>query len=141
MFCGMGGQSVQGAMLVYPKGSCGNTVCCLFAHLLVCISQAGLEPASGSMGVLLFSHYNVGVLGVEVLLLLVGFFLPSMAPASQQEFYLWSSHCLLPLSSHHFGFLLNSEFLIIYSIKYTINSNIITKKLILVVKNFLLYGN
>jgi hypothetical protein len=41
------GQSVQGAMLVYPRGSCGNTTCCLFAHLLVCVSQAGLELAFG----------------------------------------------------------------------------------------------
>jgi hypothetical protein len=34
-------QSVQGAMLVCPRGGCGNTVCHLFAHLFVCISQAG----------------------------------------------------------------------------------------------------
>jgi hypothetical protein len=32
----VGGQSVQGAMLVYPRGSCGNTTCHLFAHLMVC---------------------------------------------------------------------------------------------------------
>jgi hypothetical protein len=41
-FCRVGeGQFVQGAVLVCPRGSCGNTVCCLFAHLLVCISQSG----------------------------------------------------------------------------------------------------
>jgi hypothetical protein len=52
-FCGVVPQSVQGAMLVYPKGGCGNTAWYLFAHLLVCwISQANLEPASGSMGAL-----------------------------------------------------------------------------------------
>jgi hypothetical protein len=33
---GRGCQSVQRAMLVYPRGGCGNTACCLFAHLLVC---------------------------------------------------------------------------------------------------------
>jgi hypothetical protein len=56
-FCVWGGcQSVQGAMLVYPRGRCGNTMCCLFAHLLVCVSQAGLELASGSVGALLFSQ-------------------------------------------------------------------------------------
>jgi hypothetical protein len=33
--CG-GGQSVQGTMLFYPRGGCGNTTCCLFAHLLIC---------------------------------------------------------------------------------------------------------
>jgi hypothetical protein len=54
-----GGQSVQEAMLVYPKGSCRNTAYCLFAHLLVCISQAGLELASGAAGVLLFSQCNM----------------------------------------------------------------------------------
>jgi hypothetical protein len=56
-FCG--GQSVQGAILVYSRGSCGSTTCYLFAHLLVCISQAGLEPASGCTGALLCSQYNV----------------------------------------------------------------------------------
>jgi hypothetical protein len=89
-----GCQSVQGAMLVYPRGGCGSTTCHLFAHLLVCISQAGLEPASGSTGALLVSQCNVawrsflwlGVQGVRVLLILGGFFLPSVAPASQQDF-------------------------------------------------------
>jgi hypothetical protein len=31
----------RGAMPVYPRGGCGSTTCHLFAHLLVCISQAG----------------------------------------------------------------------------------------------------
>jgi hypothetical protein len=35
------GQSVLGPMLVYPSGSCLNTACHLFAHLSVCIFQAG----------------------------------------------------------------------------------------------------
>jgi hypothetical protein len=35
-----GGQSVQGAMLIWPRVVCGSTVCCL-AHLVVCISLAG----------------------------------------------------------------------------------------------------
>jgi hypothetical protein len=35
-----GGQSVQGAMLIWPRVVCGSTACCL-AHLLICISQAG----------------------------------------------------------------------------------------------------
>jgi hypothetical protein len=58
-FGGGGGQSAQGAMLVYPRGSCGNTMCCLFAHLLVCVAQASLELVSGSVGALLFSQCNV----------------------------------------------------------------------------------
>jgi hypothetical protein len=66
-------------MLVYPRDSCGNTTCHLFAHLLVCISQAGLELASDGEGTLLVSQYNMapggalyglGVWGVGVLLLL-----------------------------------------------------------------------
>jgi hypothetical protein len=32
------GQSVQGTMLVYPRGDCGSTMCHLFAHLFVCVS-------------------------------------------------------------------------------------------------------
>jgi hypothetical protein len=34
-----GGQSVQGALLIFPRGGCWDTACHLFAHLLVC--QAG----------------------------------------------------------------------------------------------------
>jgi hypothetical protein len=36
-----GSQSVQGAMLICPRVVCGSTTCHLFAHLVVCISQAG----------------------------------------------------------------------------------------------------
>jgi hypothetical protein len=55
------GQSVQSSMLVYPRvNHCsGTTMCHLFTHLLVCVSQAGLEPVSGGMGVLLFTQCNV----------------------------------------------------------------------------------
>jgi hypothetical protein len=88
------GQSVQGAMVVYPRGSCGNTVCHLFPHLLVCISQAGLEPASGSTGALLFSQCNVPwkrfVWGWGFSVWSFDsswwFFLPRVPPASQQNF-------------------------------------------------------
>jgi hypothetical protein len=34
-----GGQSVQGAMLIWPTVVCGSTTCCL-AHLVVCFSRA-----------------------------------------------------------------------------------------------------
>jgi hypothetical protein len=53
------GQTVQGAMLVCPRGSCGNTTCRLFAHLLVYVSQADFELASGGTGALLFSKYDM----------------------------------------------------------------------------------
>jgi hypothetical protein len=52
-------QSVQEAMLVYPRGGCGNRTCRLFVHLLVYISQACLEFASGGAGALLFSQCNM----------------------------------------------------------------------------------
>jgi hypothetical protein len=35
-----GGQSVQEAMLIWPRVVCGSTTCCL-AHLVLCFSQAG----------------------------------------------------------------------------------------------------
>jgi hypothetical protein len=58
-FLWRGGQSDQGAMLVYPRGGCGSTVCHLFAHPLVCVSQADLELTSGSTGALLVSQCNM----------------------------------------------------------------------------------
>jgi hypothetical protein len=40
-FFPMGGsQSVQGAMLIWPRFVCGSNTCCL-AHMVVCFSQAG----------------------------------------------------------------------------------------------------
>jgi hypothetical protein len=44
------GQSVQGTMMVYPRGSSGNTAWLLFAHLLFCVSQAGLGASIPSRG-------------------------------------------------------------------------------------------
>jgi hypothetical protein len=89
-----GGQSAQGVVLFYLRSSCGNTACNLFTQLLVCITQAGLELVSGGTGALLFfsvmwrgeALYRLGVQGVIVSILLGGFFLPSVAPASQQNF-------------------------------------------------------
>jgi hypothetical protein len=92
--------SVQGAMLVYPRGGCGNTTGRLFAHLLVCVSQAGWEPTSGGVGALLISHcnmYRLRVQGFGVLLLLGGFFLRIVAPVCQQNF--WFTKCTLSASS------------------------------------------
>jgi hypothetical protein len=39
-FSWVGGQSIQGAMLIWSRFFCGNTACRL-AHLVVCFSQAG----------------------------------------------------------------------------------------------------
>jgi hypothetical protein len=60
---------------------------------LLNISQAGLEPASGGPGALLFSSvmwhgdfHRLVVQGVEVLIFLGALFLPIVAPASRQYF-------------------------------------------------------
>jgi hypothetical protein len=53
-----GGQSVQGAMLIWPRIVCGSTTCHL-AHLVVCFSQASYVLASGSTTALLVSLFNV----------------------------------------------------------------------------------
>jgi hypothetical protein len=52
-------QSDQGAMLVCSRGIRRNIACHLFAHLLVCVSQAGLEPVSDGVCALLFSQCNM----------------------------------------------------------------------------------
>jgi hypothetical protein len=105
-------QTVQGATLVYPRDTCGNTACHLLAHLLVCISQAGLEPASGSVAPLLFSQCNVAWrsfvqargLGCQSFASSSGFFFCQMWLQHLSNFSdLWSSCYLLPPSSHHLG--------------------------------------
>jgi hypothetical protein len=110
-----GGQSVQGAMLVYTWGSCVNTMCHLFAYLLVCVSQAGLDPVSGSTGFLLFSQCNmawrsfvwVGGSGVRVLLLLCDCFFCQMWLQHLSKFLIYGAHST---SSHHLRFLLQYTF-------------------------------
>jgi hypothetical protein len=105
-----GGQSVQGALLVYPRGGCGSTTCHLFAHLLVCVSQAGLELASGSVGALLVSQCNMvwrsfvqaGGSGCwEFCFFWWVFFCQVWLQYLSKIFDLRSSCCLLPPSSCH----------------------------------------
>jgi hypothetical protein len=119
VFFGDGGQTVQGAMLVYPRGSCGNTACHLFAHLLVCISQAGLEPPSGGTGALLFSQCNMVWrcwrfrLSEFCFFLVLFLFCQVWLQHLNKIFDLRSSHC--PPSSHHLesslrSFLIQYEF-------------------------------
>jgi hypothetical protein len=62
--------------------------------VLLDVSKAGLMQATGSVGVLLFSQCNMvwksfvwdEGSGYEVLILLVFFLLPRVAPVSQQNF-------------------------------------------------------
>jgi hypothetical protein len=92
--CVWWGSVCPGGYVFYPRGGCGITTCCLSAHVLVWVSQTGLELASGGEGALLFSQRYVvwrsfvqaGSLGCQILHILGGFFfLPSVAPASQQD--------------------------------------------------------
>jgi hypothetical protein len=105
-FCGAG-QSVQGAMLVYPKGGCGSSVCCLCAHLLVCVCQGSLEPASGGMGVLLVPQCNMvwrsfvraGGLGCRSFSYSWWYFSTKCGSSISARFLIYRAHavCFLPL--------------------------------------------
>jgi hypothetical protein len=106
------GQSVQGAMLVYLRGGCGSTTCYLFAHLLVCISQADLELVSGGVGALLVSQCNMvwrsfvraGGSGCQSFAYSWWFFSCQVwLQCFSKIFDLWISYCLLPPSSCHLG--------------------------------------
>jgi hypothetical protein len=106
------GQSVQGAMLIYPRGGCGNIMCHLFTNLVVCISQAGLKPVSGGTGALLFSQRNMAWssfvqaegLGYQSFASSWCFFFCQLWLQHLSKILdLQSSHCLLPPSSHHLG--------------------------------------
>jgi hypothetical protein len=90
----VGDQSVEGAMLVYPTGVCGNTVRCL---VLTCWSAECLPSRFGASVWCAPSYflsvtwhgealYGLGVQGVKVLILLGAVFLPSVAPVSQHDF-------------------------------------------------------
>jgi hypothetical protein len=107
-FLWRGGQSVQGAMLVYPKGGCVSITCCLFAHLLVCVSQAGLELASGSSVSFWFFSImwcaealgGLGVRGVRVLVLSGGIFCQVWFNISARFLiYVARTVCFLPLAT------------------------------------------
>jgi hypothetical protein len=73
------GQTVQGAMLVYPKGGCGDPLFHLFAHLLVCVSQECYELVVQEPSCILHVRWHgeamcgLRVQGVRIVLLLVAF--------------------------------------------------------------------
>jgi hypothetical protein len=106
-FCMAWGQSVQGAMLFYPRGGCGNTTWHLFAHLLVCHMSPKqvwswcvvVWESSCFLSVMWCGEalYQLGVQGAKVLILLGAFFLPSVALVPQQDF--WFTELTLSASS------------------------------------------
>jgi hypothetical protein len=77
-----GGQSVQGAMLIWPRVVCGSTVCCL-AHLVVCVFPSrlgagvwwwhGSPPGFSVKGEVEMLCMGWGCGGIKVLPLLGGF--------------------------------------------------------------------
>jgi hypothetical protein len=100
------GQSIQGAVQVYPRGSCGSTACHLFAHLLFCISQAGLVPVSGSVRALHFLSVprcgevwiGWGFVMSEFCFFLL-FFSANCGSSISKRFFIYGAHavCFLPL--------------------------------------------
>jgi hypothetical protein len=93
-----GGQSVQGAMLIWPRVVSGSTVCCL-AHLVVCISGAG-----SSWHLALWEHSwflclmwsgdamrGLGVWRSQSFASSLWCFIQSVSPASLQDFTLGST--------------------------------------------------
>jgi hypothetical protein len=92
-FCEGGGQSAQGAMLIYPRGGWGNTVWCLVLTCLICwmspkqVWSWWWQPTC-FLSVVWCGEtlYGLGVQGIEVLILLSALFLPSVAPVSQEDF-------------------------------------------------------
>jgi hypothetical protein len=99
--------SAQGAMLVYPRGGWGNTAWHLVLTCLVCrmSPKQAWSWYLAAVAAHLFSQCNVawrafyglGVQGAEVLILLVALFLLSVAPTSQQGF--WVTELMLSASA------------------------------------------
>jgi hypothetical protein len=88
LFAGVGGQSAQGAMLVYPRGGWRSPVWsakCLPSRL----GAGGWQQQQSCFLSVRWrreAFHGLGVQGIEVLILIGALFLPSVAPASQQGF-------------------------------------------------------
>jgi hypothetical protein len=85
------------------QGWLWGTVCCFFAHLMVCICQAGQELVPGRAGALLVSLYllvwgNYMQAGCRNFASSWWFFLPGVSSASQPDFYFKEQR--LAASSH-----------------------------------------
>jgi hypothetical protein len=109
-FWGGWGESVQGAVLVYPRGSWRNTVWHLMLTCLVCqmspkqVWSRWWQP-SCFLSVMWHGEafYELGVQGIEVLILLGALFLQVWLQCLSKIFDSQSSHCLLLCPSHHLG--------------------------------------
>jgi hypothetical protein len=101
----VGGQSVQGAMLIWPMVVYGSTTCCL-AHLVICFSQAVRELASGGVRALLVCLFNMewgcyvwvgGMEESEFCLFLVVFPERCISSISPRFYFRKHAFCFLPL--------------------------------------------
>jgi hypothetical protein len=92
-----GGQSVQGAMLIWPRVVCGSTLCCL-AHLVVCFSRASRSWCLAAWEPSWFLHLTwsgdavcgLGLWRSRSFASSWWFFLQGVSPASLQDFTLGS---------------------------------------------------
>jgi hypothetical protein len=106
-----GGQTAQRAMLVDPRGGCGDTICRLFAHLLSVspkqVRSQHLVAQEPSCFLRVMWHgeamCRLGVWSVRVLPLLGGFSCQVYLQHLSKIFPLWSSSYLLPPFSRHLG--------------------------------------
>jgi hypothetical protein len=104
-YCRTGGQSVQGALLVCPRGDCGDTAWHLFAHIMVywmspkqvwCCLLVAQEP-SCFLSVMWHGEalYRLWVKGVKILFFVVLFLCQVWLQCLSKIFDLWSSCCML----------------------------------------------
>jgi hypothetical protein len=91
-------------MLVDPRGGCWNTVCHLFAHLLVCcmspkqVWSQHLAAGEPSCFLSVTCHrealYGLGVQGVKALFPLGVVFLPSCGSSVSAKFLIYAAHAV-----------------------------------------------
>jgi hypothetical protein len=107
LFSLCGGWSVQGAMLIWPRVVCGNTVCCL-AHFVIHVFPSslgtGIWPQHGSPpGFSVYVKWGcyawAGGVGEWKFCLLVFFPVRSISSISPRFYFRKHAFCFLPLAA------------------------------------------
>jgi hypothetical protein len=102
-----GGRSVHGAMLIWPRVVCGNTMCHL-AHLVVCVFPSHLGAGDWWPGGFLVSPFNMkwrcyvqagGVEESKFCLFLVVFPVRCVSSISPRFYFRRHAFCFLPLAA------------------------------------------